>query len=108
MYGRGLSSAGRAGADKTADGYAWSFFVRHGFKDTDKAFDVEKSDFVGINIDIVDRNRAPDGKFTGDWIKFIESDYQIQTWPAFLHVVDMKNKLKGNQVRVLNLWEAGY
>ena len=108
LFGRGISNAGKGGAQKTADGYAWNFFVRYGFKDQDKPFDVEKSEFIGFNIDIVDRNLGPDGKYTGNWIKFIESEYPIQTFPSFLHVLDMKHQLKGSHVEVLNLWESGY
>ena len=104
FLGRGMSFAGNGGAQKTADGYKWHFFISGGFKDGDKSFTVEKSDFIGFNIDIVDKNVGADGKCRSEWIKLTKTDYAVQNFPSFLQIIDMKNKLKGNEVKVLNLW----
>jgi len=104
LWGRGLSCAGHGGVQRTAKGYAWHFFISQGFKDGDKPFDVEQSEFVGFNIDIVDRDRGKDGKVTGRWIQFTKTDYLVQAFPTFLHIIDMKNQLKASEVRVLSLW----
>lgn len=103
-WGRGLSFAGYGGARKTADGYDWHFYISHGFKDRDKSFDVEKRDFIGFNIDIVDGGIGSDGKKSFEWVKSAKTDYDVQNFPSFLQILDMKNELKGDEVLVLNLW----
>ena len=103
VWGRGMSFAGQGAASETAEGYAWHFFISHGFKDQDKPFDIERSDYVGFNIDIVDRDLEGNGKHTQDWIKMVDTDFPVQNFPAFLQLLDMKNQLKGDKVRMLNL-----
>jgi hypothetical protein len=104
LWGRGMSCAGNGGAERTDDGYAWHFFIHQGFKDRDEPFDVERSDFVGFNIDIVDRDRGQNGKLTANWIHFAETESLVQTFPAFLQILDMKKKLRAGRAVVLNLW----
>ncbi|MFA6567015.1 MAG: GDSL-type esterase/lipase family protein [Victivallales bacterium] len=103
-WGRGLGFAGSGGAQKTAGGYGWHFYISHGFKDRDKSFDVGKSDFIGFNIDIVDTDVDGNGKSSTEWVRFTKTDYEVQNFPGFLQILDMKNKLKGDEVLVLNLW----
>lgn len=91
--GQGMQHAAEYGAEPTPTGYRWHLYV-HNYFVKNKPVDFTNSDFIGMNIIIVD-----DSKYAMAQQTRIPNDKFANT----LMVVDLKNKLPGEQVINLHL-----